>query len=96
MILSGNIIKVKLIPRASTNQISGREGDVYKVRITAAPVEGKANQALLELLSKRLGVPKSKIEIVSGGRSRLKSVRVDGLSPEAIHAALNNDSVPGQ
>ena len=77
-------IKVKLLPRSSMNKILGREGDHFKVKVTAPPVEGKANEALITLLSKKLGIPKGRIEIVSGKSSRMKSIRVEGLSIDEI------------
>ena len=81
-------IKIKVLPRSSRNGIAGKEGDVYKVKITAPPVEGSANKALIELLAKRLGVAKGRVEIISGTRSRLKSVRVRGIPSGEIDALL--------
>jgi len=83
-----NDIKIKVSPRSSTNRIIGREGDVFKVKVTSPPVEGMANKALVELLAKRLGLPKGNIEIIAGKRSRLKSVRIHGLSLEDITSLL--------
>ena len=77
-------IKVKLIPRSSKNQIIGREGDAYKVKLMAPPVDGKANKTLIDLLAKRLRRPKESIEIIAGKSSRLKSIRVYGLSPDDV------------
>ena len=54
------------------------------MKVTAPPIEGKANKALIDLLAKKLGVPKSHIEIISGKSSRLKSIRIDGLSQKEI------------
>ncbi len=78
------VIRVKLLPKSSKNQVVGREGDHFKVKVTAPPIEGRANKALIDLLAKKLGVSKSHIEIISGKSSRLKSVRIDGLSQEDI------------
>ncbi len=78
------VIRVKLLPKSSRNQVVGREGDHFKVKVTAPPIEGRANKALIDLLAKKLGVPKSHIEIISGKSSRLKSVRIDGLSQADI------------
>lgn len=78
------VIRIKLLPKSSRNQVVGREGDHFKVKVTAPPVEGRANKALIDLLAKKLGVPKSHIEIISGKSSRLKSIRIDGLSIEEI------------
>ena len=77
-------IKVRVLPRSSRTQIIGIEDDTYKVKLTAPPVEGKANKALIELLARRLGIGKGRVGIVSGSRSRLKTVRIHGLSPEEV------------
>ena len=81
-------IKVKVLPKSSRNQIIGREGDLFKVKLTSPPVEGKANKALIELLAKRLGIAKKRIEIISGKCSRLKTVRIYGLSLEDVSSLL--------
>ncbi len=72
-------IMVKLSPRSSRNQIIGKEGDYYKIKVTTPPVGGKANKSLINLLSKKLGVPKGSIEIISGKGSRLKSILINGI-----------------
>ncbi len=82
-------IRVKLIPRSSRNQIMGRDDDIFKVKVTSPPVDGLANKALVELLAKRLRIPKGSIEIISGKNSRLKSVRIHGLSQEEITQLLD-------
>jgi len=81
-------IKIKLLPRSSKNQIIGKEGDTLKVKVTSPPVDGKANEALIELLAKRLGVSKSNIKIISGRRSKLKTVTISGLSQKEITILL--------
>ena len=70
------VLKVYLQPRSSKNEIVGPYRDGIKVRVTAAPVEGKANEALLRFLAKEFGVTPSSIEIVRGHRSREKIIRV--------------------
>jgi len=69
-------IKIYLQPKSSRNEIVGPYRDGIKVRVTAAPVEGKANEALLRFLAKEFGVTPSSIEIVRGHRSREKIIRV--------------------
>ncbi len=81
-------IRVKVLPRSSRDQIMGKEKGAFKIKLTAPPIEGKANKALRELLAKRLGVAKENVEIVSGERSRLKSVRIRGLSLEDVNGRL--------
>ena len=83
-----SVIRVKVLPRSSINQISGNEEGVIKVKLTAPPVEGKANKALVQFLAKELGVARRDVEIVSGERSRVKSIRIYGLSPEDVMGRL--------
>ncbi|MEJ2725511.1 MAG: DUF167 domain-containing protein [Deltaproteobacteria bacterium] len=78
------VLQIKLIPKSSKNQILGKEGPAYRVKVTAPPVEGLANEALIELLAKTLKVPKKDLKILSGQRSRLKLVGVRGLSSDEI------------
>ena len=82
------IIKVKLIPRSSRNEIIGKENDDIKIKLTSPPVDGKANKALVQFLSNKLGISKRDIEIVSGERSRKKSIRINGLSLEKVKRIL--------
>ena len=68
--------RVRVQPRASRSEVSGLHGDALKVRVTAAPVEGAANAAVIELMAGVLGVPRGSIRIVSGEASRNKVVEV--------------------
>ena len=70
---------VKVVPRSSKSEVLGKDGDAIKVKVTSAPEGGKANKELLEVLSRWLGVKKSKIRIVSGETSRKKLIEVEGL-----------------
>jgi uncharacterized protein (TIGR00251 family) len=82
------IIRVRVLPRTSKNQIVGMDGGVFKVKLTAPPVEGKANKALVQFLAKKLGLPKRDIEIVSGEHSREKSIRINGLPVDEVMGRL--------
>ncbi|MCC7477031.1 DUF167 domain-containing protein [bacterium] len=71
-------------PRAGRDEIAGlREGRLL-VRVTAAPEDGKANSAIIRLLSKALGIPASSMEISSGQSSRDKTLSIHGYGPEEI------------
>ncbi len=77
-------ITVKLTPGAKKNEIQGWEEDLFgektlKVCVTAIPEKGKANAALIKLLSKEWKIPKSAISIIRGETSRVKVLEVDGL-----------------
>jgi uncharacterized protein (TIGR00251 family) len=81
-------LKVNLQPRASRNGIDGVQGDALKLRVTAPPVEGRANKALKKLLAEHLGIPPSRIAIISGRRSREKLVQLSGISRAELEKAL--------
>ncbi|MBW2117587.1 MAG: YggU family protein [Deltaproteobacteria bacterium] len=83
-------IKVRVVPRSSRNQIIGVDDGIFKIKLTAPPVDGKANNALREFLAKRLGLAKGSVEIISGERSRQKSVRIYGLTLEDVNALLGD------
>jgi uncharacterized protein (TIGR00251 family) len=77
---------VRLQPRASRNAFGGEWQGALKVRLTAPPVEGRANQALRELLAERLNIPIGAVRIVAGEHSRTKRVAVSGVSIEQVRA----------
>jgi uncharacterized protein (TIGR00251 family) len=79
---------VKVVPRASKNQIAGVEGDAIKVRLNAPPVEGKANDTLIAFLADALDVRRAQVEIVTGHTSRRKVVRVRGVSVQKVERKL--------
>jgi len=74
----GISFKVKVQPKASRNGFAGLYQDALKIRLTAPPVEGKANKALIDFLADWLGVKKSQVEIVSGQLSKIKIIKVVG------------------
>ena len=84
----GVTFAVRVVPRASKNEIVGIHGDALKIRVTAPPVEGRANEALIAFLAKRLGVRKSQVEIVAGATSRRKMIRVIGVSAHEVEERL--------
>ena len=67
---------VKVVPKASRNEIVGWTDDCLRVRVTAPPVDGRANDALVDLLSDCSGIPPSAFRVVSGARARIKRIRV--------------------
>lgn len=82
----GAALAIRVTPRASKNEITEILSDgTVKVRLTAPPVEGKANEALLEFLSDVLGVPKTKLEVVAGTTGRDKLVSVLDLDAQTVH-----------
>jgi uncharacterized protein (TIGR00251 family) len=87
-VAGGVAFAVRVVPRASKNEIAGVHGDALKVRLTAPPVEGRANEALIAFLAQQLGVRKSQVEIVAGATSRRKMIRIMGLSAQEVEERL--------
>ncbi len=83
------LLKVYLQPKSSRNEIVGPYRDGIKVRVTAAPVEGRANEVLLRFLAKEFGVTPSSIEIVRGHRSREKIIRVAASLDQELKRRLH-------
>ena len=79
-----NVLRLRVYPNASRNQITGFTDGVLQVRVAAPPVKGKANRELTTFLSQALGVSKSSLIIVKGLTSHNKCLVVDGLSQEDI------------
>ncbi len=86
-------LPVRLRPGAAAERIDGWTSDaegrpLLKVRVRARPIEGEANDALIRLLAKSLGVPKSAVSLGRGGQSRLKMIVVHGLDDEELRLRL--------
>ena len=72
-------IEVRVTPRAPRDEIAGWRAGRLRVRVTAPPVDDRANAAVCKLIAKRAGVPRSAVSVVAGGRSRDKVVEISGL-----------------
>ena len=81
-------IEVRLRPGGHADELIGLEAGVLRARVSAPPVDGKANQALCRLIAKRAGVAPSRVSVVRGAKSRDKLVRVEGVEPGALLEAL--------
>ena len=79
-------LTVRVIPRARKTRCSGVSDDALVVRVAAPPVEGAANDALIEFFSAALRVPRRAVQIVSGDRARQKRVAIAGVTPDQIRA----------
>ncbi len=84
------LLKVRVNPRSSRNQVTGYTDGVLSIKITAPPVEGAANKAAVAYLSDLLHVKKSQISLSSGTTSRDKVFEIDGLSPDELHTRLHS------
>ena len=86
---SGAALAIRVTPRARKNEIAQvLEDGTIKVRLTAPPIEGKANEALLQFLSEVLGVAPNRIEIIAGMTGRDKLVSVEDLDPETAQERI--------
>jgi uncharacterized protein len=81
------LITVRVIPRSSRNSLEWEQG-ALKARLTAPPVDGAANEALVALLAERLGMPKRSISIVRGSSSRQKMVDIQGVTLEEVERKI--------
>jgi uncharacterized protein (TIGR00251 family) len=79
---TGIRLRLHVQPRASRSELAGRHGDAIKVRLTAPPVDGAANEALLRFLALQLQVPRSALSLVAGGSGRSKVVAIESITPE--------------
>jgi uncharacterized protein len=87
----GITFAVKVHPRARKNAITGIVGDALKLALTAPPVEGKANQAVIEFFADLFAIPRSSVTIASGETSRSKIVRIAGVSKPAAEQKLTEN-----
>jgi hypothetical protein len=87
----GITIKVHLQPRAHKDRIVGVHGDALKLQITAAPVEGQANDACVAFFARALKIPKTKVAVVSGLGSRDKRVRLAGVARADVEKLIPSE-----
>lgn len=85
---AGVRLRIRVQPRASQTKLAGLHGDALKVRVTAAPVDGSANDALVRFLAERLGVPRSAVRLLSGVGSREKVLEISGVGVEDAKGRL--------
>ena len=84
----GVTLAVRVTPRASRNQVIGLDHGAIKIKLTAPPVDGAANAALIEFVAAWLGVRPSAVSIAGGGKSRHKLVYIRGLTAEGVYKKL--------
>lgn len=85
---TGVSIRIYVAPQSSANKVVGVHNGAIKVALTAPPVEGAANKALVEFLAKLLGVPRSGVGIIAGETSRQKIVQVRGIEVGKVQSKL--------
>jgi len=81
---TGTSIAVRVQPRASRSEVAGLHGSELRIRLTAPPVDGAANDGLIQFLADRLGVGRSDLTLVSGAGNRSKVVSARGITPEQV------------
>jgi uncharacterized protein (TIGR00251 family) len=84
----GVVVSVKVQPNASKDRVVGKLGDQLKIAVTVAPEKGKANKAVIKVLSRLLGVKSSDIEILSGETSRDKKVFIRNITAENLYKLI--------
>jgi hypothetical protein len=88
------ILRVRVTPRSSRESLTGVEGGFLRLKVTALPVEGEANEAVRVFLSRLFGLPKSMVMVIKGAASRTKTVRLEGLRAGTLRTVLSK-SIPG-
>jgi uncharacterized protein (TIGR00251 family) len=87
-------LRLRVVPGSSRAEIIGRHGDAWKVRVTAAPEQGRANDAVLRLLADALSLPRDAVTIVSGHSGRDKIVELAGVGPALVERRLSSATAP--
>ena len=90
-----HILDVLVQPKSSRDEIVGLQDGRLRVRITAPPEGGKANEHLRAFLAKKIGISKGQVEIVYGEKSRKKRIHLHGLSEGKIEALLSSNAHQG-
>lgn len=90
------VLRVRLTPKGGRDALTRYENGILTARVAAAPVDGAANRALIALLAKKLNLAKSRITFQSGETSRDKTLRLEGISTEALEALVQNAVGSGQ
>jgi uncharacterized protein (TIGR00251 family) len=85
-------LRLRVSPGAGRAAIVGRHGDAWKVRVTAAPENGRANEAVLRLIADTLSLPRTAVTLVSGHGGRDKIVELTGVGPALIERRLASAS----
>jgi uncharacterized protein len=87
-------VRLRVSPGAGKAGIVGRHGDAWKVRVTAAPEHGRANEAVLRLVAEALAVPRDSLTLVAGHGGRDKIVELTGLGPALVERRLSSAAAP--
>ncbi len=86
----GVSLRVRVIPRSAQNRIQGIVGGAIRLRLAAPPVEGAANDACIRFFADLFGVPKGRVDIISGHKSRDKVVKVQGVDEQTARRVMDS------
>lgn len=81
-------LAIRVQPRAKRDEVAGEREGAIVIRVTAPPVEGRANAAVRKLIAQKIGVPIGRVQVAKGQKGRDKLIRVDGMHADAVRAAL--------
>lgn len=81
-------VRLRVVPNARKNEVVGVHGDAIKVKVGAPAVEGRANEALVDFIAKKLGVARREVSLASGEKSRDKVIAVEGLDEAEVRERL--------
>ncbi len=87
-VAGGVVFTAKIVPGSSKTSLCGALDGMMKIKISAAPEKGKANQCLVEFLAKQLGVKKKAVHVIAGQTNPVKNIEVMGLSAEELTTKL--------
>ncbi len=79
-------LRVRLTPRGGADRIDGVAEGILRARVSAAPVDGAANESLCRLLARELDVPRTTVRVAAGATARVKTVEIDGVGEDALRA----------
>ncbi len=89
---NGIIVNIKISPNAKKNEII-KDSEIFKIKITAQPIDGKANKALIEFLSKNFKIPKTSIKILKGETSKEKTILFETTNPDKVKILKDSFSI---
>jgi uncharacterized protein (TIGR00251 family) len=84
-------LRLRIVPNAKRSEVVGPHGDAIKLKVAAPALEGRANEALIEFLADKLGVPQRSVALVSGEKSRDKVVVIEGMDESVVRERLACD-----
>jgi len=85
----GVLLRIRVQARASRTEVVGLQGDRVRVRLSAPPVDGQANDELIRFMAQQLDVPRSAVRLVSGAKSRSKTIMISGAQVGDVIARLS-------